>query len=97
MSAEKGTWSQSRVLCEDNSAGGSLFQDCQPGTCKPELLKGTITGLTDDEHTMWINGYVLHSSPMQYYGKFSGCAALRICMNWCRKIRCCLCNIGIAS
>ena len=74
-------------MCEDNPAGGSLFQECQPGTCKPELLKGTITGLTDDETTMWINGYVLRSSTMQYYGKFSEHAILRICINWYKNIR----------
>ena len=55
MSAEKGSWSQSGDMCKDNPAGGSLFQECQPGTCKPELLKRAITGLTDDEATMWIN------------------------------------------
>jgi hypothetical protein len=76
-------------MCKDNPAGGSLFQECQPGTCKPELLKRAITGLTDDEATMWINGYVLRSSTMQYYGKLSGPGILRIpvCMNWYKNIR----------
>jgi hypothetical protein len=89
LSAEKGSWSQSGDMCKDNPAGGSLFQECQPGTCKPELLKRAITGLTDDEATMWINGYVLRSSTMQYYGKLSGPGILRIpvCMNWYKNIR----------
>lgn len=74
-------------MCEGNPAGGSFFQECQPGTCTPELLKGAITGLTDGEATMWINGYVLRSSPMQYYGKFYVPTILRISMIWNKNIR----------
>jgi hypothetical protein len=50
-------------------AGGYAMNSCQPQSCDPYSLKGGMHGAYVRGQIMWLDGYVLRSPLMEYFGK----------------------------